>query len=87
VAYVVVLLAVAHAVMVRGTADSLRARRTAALVAALAIGQAALGIWTLLAWVPTGLGVAHQAGALALAAAAVAHLHAIRRAPPARGPV
>ena len=78
-AYVVVTLAVWHAWRVVRMADARRARTSALAVAVLALAQSAIGIWTLLAWVPISLGVAHQVGALALMAASVAHLHAIRR--------
>lgn len=43
------------------------------LLVTLTTAQAALGIWTLLAVVPLGLGLAHQFGALILFAAALAH--------------
>jgi heme a synthase len=39
-----------------------------------------IGIWTLLAGVPLALGLAHQAGAAVVVAAATLHLHAITRA-------
>ena len=40
----------------------------------LALLQATLGVWTLLLAVPIGLGLAHQAGAILLFAAALHHL-------------
>ena len=40
----------------------------------LALLQATLGVWTLLLSVPIGLGLAHQAGAMLLFAAALYHL-------------
>ena len=40
----------------------------------LALLQATLGVWTLLLAVPIGLGLAHQAGAILLFAAALYHL-------------
>jgi cytochrome c oxidase assembly protein subunit 15 len=53
--------------------------RTSALVLLLGvIAQIALGIWTLLAQVPIGLGLAHQAGAFALLGLAVWHLKRVR---------
>jgi len=78
-AYIVVILTLAHAWRVVGMADARRVRISALLLAIVALAQTAIGIWTLLAWVPVSLGVAHQVGALALMAASVAHLHAIRR--------
>ena len=40
----------------------------------LALLQATIGVWTLLLAVPIGLGLAHQAGAIVLFAAALYHL-------------
>jgi len=65
VAYAVVLLASALALVAK--------TRGAILVAALAWGQAALGVTTLLFVVPVPLGLAHQALALALFGAAIWH--------------
>ncbi|PNW86340.1 hypothetical protein CHLRE_02g082700v5 [Chlamydomonas reinhardtii] len=60
-------------------------RATACLhaVAAVTAAQFALGVWTLLAYVPVPLGSAHQANALNLFTAALALLHACR--PPTPG--
>jgi cytochrome c oxidase assembly protein subunit 15 len=52
--------------------------RRASALAGIALGQAALGIATLLWVVPIGLALAHQALALALFGMAVAHLAATR---------
>jgi cytochrome c oxidase assembly protein subunit 15 len=80
-AYIVTGLAAAHAVRIwRSVADQ-RIRRTAAALAVLTLAQAALGVWTLLAWVPVGLGVAHQFGALVVLAVAIAHASALERMP------
>ncbi|MEZ5873710.1 MAG: COX15/CtaA family protein [Hyphomicrobiales bacterium] len=46
---------------------------SAATLAVLAILQATLGVWTLLLAVPIELGVAHQAGAVVVFAAALYH--------------
>jgi cytochrome c oxidase assembly protein subunit 15 len=75
-AYVVVLFALvqARAAWRRWPASPL-ARRAAA-VAALALLQAGLGIATLLSAAPIGLALAHQATALLLLGAAVAHWRA-----------
>ena len=47
---------------------------SAVFVACLALLQATLGVWTLLLAVPIPLGIAHQAGAIAVFAAALHHL-------------
>ena len=52
--------------------------RTSALaLAGATVGQAALGIWTLLAHVPLSLGLAHQAGAVVVFGLALWHLHLV----------
>ncbi len=79
-AYVVVLLAAIHAVAVLRTADDERVRSSAVILAVALLAQMALGIWTLLAWVPIHLGVAHQLGALLVVTLAVWHTFAMRRA-------
>ncbi|WP_368744552.1 COX15/CtaA family protein [Desertibaculum subflavum] len=56
------------------------ARRLAGWLLAGVALQFALGIWTLLAQVPLALGLAHQAGALAVITVATALAHASRRA-------
>jgi len=58
-------------------------RRSAYLLLALLVIQLALGIGTLLLVVPVPLAAAHQAGALALFAAALNAAHALRRPAPA----
>ena len=58
---------------------SLAETRSAALLMAGVLVQVALGIWTLLAAVPIGLGIVHQAAAAVLLAIAVRHLHVARR--------
>jgi len=78
-AYILVAAAAWHAWATRGDAH---ARRGAALLAAAVLAQAALGVWTLLAQVPLALGLAHQAGAAAVLAIAVWHLHRLRRGGP-----
>jgi heme a synthase len=57
--------------------------RSSGLLAIAIAAQAALGVWTLLAAqgaIPIGLGLAHQAGAAVVFAAAVWHLHRMARA-------
>lgn len=80
-AYLLVALALWHCLRLVRHADDPRVRGTAVVLAALVLGQSALGVWTLVAWVPISLGVAHQIGALVVLAAAVAHVHALRAAP------
>ena len=53
--------------------------RSAALLMAGVLAQVALGIWTLLAAVPIGLGIVHQAAAAVLLVIAVRHLHIVKR--------
>lgn len=55
------------------------ARVSAVLLMAGVLGQAALGIWTLLEAVPLGLGIAHQSCAAILLVLAVRHLHVVSR--------
>ena len=78
-AYALIVMAIGHALSMNRTPGT-RASYSAAVLAVLMLAQAALGIWTLLAWVPLGLGVAHQAGALITFAAALWHLFVIRQA-------
>lgn len=80
VAYVLAIFATVQAAAVVGRSDDERVSRSAVILALLVWAQAALGVWTLLAWVPIGLGVAHQAGALVVLAAALWHLFTVRRA-------
>ncbi|HLC08525.1 MAG TPA: COX15/CtaA family protein, partial [Methyloceanibacter sp.] len=56
----------------RGNAPSLAF--SAMAVACIALLQATLGVWTLLLAVPIELGLAHQAGAIALFVASLHHL-------------
>jgi len=81
-AYVLLVAAVWHAWAVGRGTHTPHARRSALLLAAAVVAQAGLGVWTLLAQVPLALGLAHQAGAAAVFAMAVWHLHAMRH--PAR---
>lgn len=53
--------------------------QSAMFVMAGVLAQAALGIWTLLAAVPIGLGIAHQAVAAVVLVIVVRHLHVVRR--------
>jgi cytochrome c oxidase assembly protein subunit 15 len=62
----------------RANGPQVRASAITLLLAVLA--QVAVGIWTLLAHVPLSLGLAHQAGAMIVLAAALWHLHTVRAA-------
>ena len=78
-AYLVLALAALHAFSLQRIADDGRVSASAwALLAAL-LGQAALGIWTLLQVVPVPLGIAHQTGAVIVFGVAVWHLHCVLR--------
>ncbi len=79
VAYLVVALAAVEAWRTMASGAAGRARASAGLLTAGVIGQAGLGIWTLLEAVPLGLGIAHQAGAAILLVLAVRHLHVASR--------
>jgi cytochrome c oxidase assembly protein subunit 15 len=76
-AYVLIVAVVWHTWSVGRRAEA-ACLRSALVLAAAIVAQAALGIWTLLAQVPLALGLAHQAGAAAVFAIAVWHLHAVR---------
>ncbi len=59
---------------------------SALVLALFAVLQATLGVWTLLLAVPITLGLAHQAGAIALFATALYHVWVARREPHAVAP-
>ena len=83
VAYILAVLAFAHAWSLARAAGDDRLVRSSGLLAIAVAAQAALGVWTLLAAqgaIPIGLGLAHQAGAAVVFAAAVWHLHRMGRA-------
>ncbi|WP_424956519.1 COX15/CtaA family protein [Hyphomicrobium sp. 1Nfss2.1] len=80
VAYVVVLLAIAHLASLVRSADDERIVGSAALLAGCVVAQMLVGIWTLLSGVPLELGLAHQAGAAIVIAATTFHLNRITRA-------
>jgi cytochrome c oxidase assembly protein subunit 15 len=82
VAYVIVVLALWHAIAAwRAAPHSARARRAGAL-AALSAAQMALGITTLVLVVPLWAGLAHQLLAMAVLAAAVVHARRCAELPP-----
>lgn len=84
-AYILVALALWHALSVWRTADADDQRWSAALLGLGFLGQAVLGIATLVsvtdAKIPVALGVAHQAGAAVLVWIAVWHLATMVRRP------
>jgi len=82
--YVLAAAALWHYWRARSTARA----GTAGAVLIAVLCQIALGIWTLLAVVPIGLGLAHQAGALIVFTAALVHARALNapaHAPALRG--
>jgi cytochrome c oxidase assembly protein subunit 15 len=79
VAYLVVALAVVETWRTFNVGAPRQARISASLMMAGVLGQAALGIWTLLEAVPLGLGIAHQGFAAILLVLAVRHLHVVSR--------
>jgi cytochrome c oxidase assembly protein subunit 15 len=79
VAYAVVALVAVEAWRTFASGAAREARISAGLLVAGVLGQAALGIWTLLEAVPLGLGIAHQACAAILLVLAVRHLHVVSR--------
>ena len=89
VAYLLLGAAILHLVDARRTLAGSGAARRATVLAALAAGQGALGIATLLLVVPIWAGLAHQALGLSILAMAVIHWRVCRlpveRARPARG--
>jgi len=77
-AYLITIVAFWHAVRTIRATDDERVEWTAGLLAAAIVAQIALGVWTLLAYVPLWLGLAHQAVAFVVLAIAVWHVYAIR---------
>jgi cytochrome c oxidase assembly protein subunit 15 len=59
---------------------------SALVLALFAVLQATLGVWTLLLAVPITLGLAHQAGAIAVFAAGLYHFWLARRLPLSAAP-
>jgi cytochrome c oxidase assembly protein subunit 15 len=72
-AYLVLAFAVLNLVLLVRAGAHRRVVASAAVVLAAVVGQAAIGIWTLLAVVPLSLGLAHQGGAAVVFALAVHH--------------
>jgi heme a synthase len=80
VAYLVAAFAIGHGVTLARSGDDERLVGSAGLLAAAVLVQMGLGIWTLVSGVPLALGLAHQAGAALVVAAATLHFHEITRA-------
>lgn len=76
VAYACAVWALLHAFWIAKRSEGEGAGGAIFLIGAVLV-QIALGVWTLLAHVPIGLALLHQAGALIVFAAAVHHLHGI----------
>jgi len=74
-AYAVVALALWQVVALRRSADDEHLIGSAALLAAVLLAQMGVGIATLVLGVPIWMGLAHQAGAAVVIAAATLHLH------------
>ncbi|MEO1264121.1 MAG: COX15/CtaA family protein [Pseudomonadota bacterium] len=75
-AYLLVVLAIAHALWLWRRADAPGVVASSAVLAVAIIAQAVFGIWTLLAAdgaIPIGLGLVHQGGAAVVLAIAVWH--------------
>ena len=79
VAYVIVAAVVWHAISVVRSDSAGDARSSALMLASGVVAQALLGIWTLLAHVPLGLGLAHQGLAAIVTGLAVRHLFVVSR--------
>lgn len=80
IAYAIFALAALEACRAFVTRAPREVKASALVLLAGVIGQAALGIWTLLEAVPIGLGVAHQTCAAILLILAMRHLHVTARA-------
>jgi heme a synthase len=80
-AYVIVIAVLWHAVAIARADGAGEARTSAVMLAGGVVAQALLGIWTLLAHVPLGLGLAHQGLAAIVVGLAVRHLFVVTRAP------
>ncbi len=80
VAYTIAAVALCYAVALARRGTDERAVGSAGLLCAAVFMQMGLGIWTLLSGVPLALGLAHQAGAAIVLAAATLNLHVVTRA-------
>jgi len=81
IAYLIVMLALSQALLaIRHGSGAARGR--AALIAAIALGQAAIGVMTLLLAVPLWSAILHQLGGIVLLAAATVHVQRLTVAEP-----
>ena len=81
--YVVVLATLAQLAWLAWRSAAPPLLGSALTIALLAVLQAMIGVWTLLLVVPITLGLAHQAGAVAVFVASLYHFWLARHAPPA----
>jgi cytochrome c oxidase assembly protein subunit 15 len=77
-AYVLAAAVAWHLWSLTRATDMARAQASGWALALAVLAQIGLGIWTLLARVPLELGLAHQAGAVAVFGVALWHLHRLR---------
>ncbi len=85
IAYVLIGLALWHALSLTSSADDERVVTSSLVLALTLLTQASLGIWTLLeaangTEIPIGLGLIHQGGAAIVLGIAVWHVHRMSRA-------
>ncbi len=78
-AYVIVILVLYQAFRVFKVRPQKPVATSALILVGVMVVQVLLGIWALLAVVPLELAIAHQSGALILFAAAIYHLHCLKR--------
>jgi heme a synthase len=78
--YALAIAALLHAGFLNRPGHPVALRASAGAVGIAVMLQIGLGVWTLLAEVPLSLGLAHQAGAMMVFAAAVWHLHRVLHA-------
>lgn len=83
-AYAIAIVALWHGARTMRATDDERIGATAGLLAAAVLAQIGLGIWTLLAFVPLWLALAHQAVAFVVLGVAVWHVYAIHASSPAK---
>ena len=81
VAYVISAAVLWHAASLLRAGHGSGTRTSVLMLAGGIVAQAVLGIWTLLAHVPLGLGLAHQGLAAIVTGLAVRHLYVTTRAP------
>ena len=77
-AYVLAIAVLWHLWSLMRQAEITRVHLSGFALALGVLAQVALGIWTLIAHVPLALGLAHQAGAVAVFGLAVWHLYSLR---------